>query len=54
MKEVADSKRIVTEQNLLFCSEEPLPQSETRSRDGWGIVLYIQFMGELIGGKLAC
>jgi len=51
MKEVVDSKLVVIEQNLFFCGEEPLAQGEAGSWDGWGIVLYIQFVGELIGGK---
>lgn len=52
VKEVVDSKLVVIEQNLLFCGEEPLAQGEAGSWDGWGIVLYIQFVGELVGGKL--
>lgn len=52
VKEVVDSKLVVIEQDLLFCSEEPLAQGEAGSWDGWGIVLYIQFVGEFVGGKL--
>lgn len=53
VKEVVDSKLVVIEQNFFFCREEPLAQGEAGSWDGWGIVLYIQFVWELVGSKLS-
>lgn len=51
VKEVTDSELVVVQQNLLFCGEEPLAHGQTGSWDGRGVVLDIQFVGELVWSK---
>lgn len=48
VKEVTDSELVVVQQDLLFCGKEPLAHGQTGSWDGWGVVLDVKFVRELV------